>query len=79
MAVSFERDASNSNMYRLQLLLGRYLDAYSRVARRLDNNGVHFEAGRVAVANSAQDEVSHFRRGLVLSKKDCVKKHLAHV
>lgn len=64
-------------MYGLQALLGRYRDACNHVAKRLTAEGVRLKAGRAAAANKAEGVMSHFLRGLVLSTKECVRKHIA--
>lgn len=49
-----------------------YRDACSHVRKRLKEKRVRSKAGGAAAANKAEDEMSHFLRGLVLSMNSCV-------
>lgn len=70
-AVDFWRGPCNAKTG-FQALLSRYRDAYSRGSRRLSDREARLESGRAAAAIKAEDEVSHFQLGLVLSIKNCV-------
>lgn len=65
-------------MGRFQALLSRYRDACNHVAERLNDEGVCLEGRRVAAADYAEEDVRRFQRGLVLSMKASVGKHIAH-
>lgn len=76
-AVVFELDACTGKVCRLQTVLDRYRNACNHGAKRFNDEGIRFEAGRVAVANKVEPEVSHFQLGLIHSMKDCVGQQIA--
>lgn len=59
------------------MFLSRYQEVCSHVPRRLSDEDVSLKAGRAAAVDEAGDEVCHFLRGLVLSMRKCVGKHIA--
>lgn len=60
LAVVLERDACYAKVRRLQVRLHCYRDASKHVAKRVTDKGIRLKARRAAVANKAEDELSHF-------------------
>lgn len=72
----FYKDSCIAKVDHPQAMLGRYRQACNHSSKRISGKGVRIEAGRVAAASKAEDAFGSFLRGLVLSRKDCVGKHI---
>lgn len=75
-AVAFKRDACMAKVSPLLEFLSGYQDTFNDIEKRLNDEVVRLEAGFVA-ANRAKDASIYFLRGRVLSKKICVRTHIA--
>lgn len=75
--VAIERDACIAGASRLRALLSSYRDACNHVTKRRIDKGVRSKAGCAATASKAEDEVSLYLRGFVLSTENSVE-HIAH-
>lgn len=69
--------SASKNMHLLQTFVSPYLASHIHAAKRLSDKSLLLEAGHAAVGNQAKDEVGHFRRPPVLSKRDRVDQHIA--